>query len=147
MNSRDRILAAIHLQQPDRVPCSPHLAPATVLSMAAGEWRALLEGTDVTMSVGALGDTQIFGGQALIDHTRTWRDGDTTITEIETPKGLLRSRYVRTRETRWVAEHMFKSLADVDRVLSIPYTPPAFDVDEYEEWVERVGDQGFVGRG
>jgi hypothetical protein len=144
MNSRDRILAAIHLQEPDRVPCSPHLSPATVLNMPAEEWHTLLEGTDVTMSVGALGDAQIFGGQALIDHTRTWRDGDVITTEIETPKGLLRSRHVHTPETHWVAEHMFKSLEDVDRVLSIPYTPPAFDVTEYDEWVERIGDQGFV---
>jgi hypothetical protein len=115
--------------------------------MPAEEWRALLEGTDVTLSVSALGDTQIFGGQALIDNTQTTREGDTITTEIETPKGLLRSRAVRTPETSWVAEHMFKGLEDVDKVLSIPYTPPAFDVDAYEGWVERIGDQGFVALG
>jgi uroporphyrinogen decarboxylase len=147
MNSRERILAAIHLQQADRVPCSPHLAPATVLNMPAEEWRALLEETDVTMSVSALGDTQIFGGQALIDNTRTGRDGDTITTNIETPQGLLRSRQVRTPETSWLAEHMFKSLQDVDKALSIPYSPPAFDVTGYKEWVERIGDQGFVALG
>ena len=147
MSSRERILTAIHLQEPDRVPCSPHLAPATILNMPAEEWRALLEQTDVTLSVSALGDTQIFGGQALIDNTRTVREADAIVTEIETPKGLLRSRQVRTEETRWVAEHMFKSVEDVDKVLSIPYTPPAFEVSEYEGWVERIGDQGFVALG
>jgi hypothetical protein len=147
MNSRDRILAAIHLQEADRVPCSPHLSPATVLNMPAEEWRALLEQTDVTMSAGGLGDTQIFGGQALIDNTRIIREGNAITTEIETSRGLLRSRQVHTRETSWVAEHFFKGPEDVDKVLSIPYTPPAFDVTEYEEWVERVGDQGFVALG
>ena len=42
---------------------------------------------------------------------------------------------------------MFKSREDVDKVLSIPYRPPAFDVSEYQEWVERIGDQGFVALG
>ena len=116
MNSRERILAAIHLQEADRVPCSPHLGPATVLNMPAEEWRALLEKTDVTIAVSALGDTEIFGGQALIDNTRTQRNGDEVITEIETPKGLLRSRQVRTREASWVAEHMFKHYDGVLKV-------------------------------
>ena len=98
------------------------------------------------MSVSALGDSQIFGGQALIDGS-TSGDGDRIVDEIETPKGPLRSRQVRTRETSWVAEPMFKGLEDVDRALSIPYTPPAFDVAEYTGWVERIGDQGLVALG
>jgi hypothetical protein len=60
----------------------------------AGEWQALLEQTDVTMSVSALSDTQIFGGQYMLDHTTVRRKGATTTTEIETPKGLLRMRQV-----------------------------------------------------
>jgi hypothetical protein len=120
--------------------------------MTAPEWQALLEQTDVTMSVSALSDAQIFGGQAWIDNTRTMRgsharEGDTVTTEIETPKGLLRSRQVHTREASWVAEHLFKGPQDVDKALSIPYTPPAFSVAHYEAWIERVGDQGFVALG
>ncbi len=147
MNSRERILAAIHLQEADRVPCSPHLGPGVVAQMPPGEWQALLACTDVTMSVSALGDLPILGGQALIDNTRTRREGNTVTTEIETPKGLLYARQVHTREASWVAEHFFKEPEDVDKVLSIPYTPPTFDVDPYKEWVEQVGDQGFVALG
>jgi hypothetical protein len=147
MNSRERILAAIHLQEADRVPCSPHLGPGTVAQMAPQEWEALLEYTDVTMSAGGLGDTQIFGGQWLIDHTRVTRRGDAVLTEIETPLGMLRTGRVSTKETSWVTEHLFKGREDVDKVLSIPYTPPQFDVDVYEEWVAKVGDEGFVALG
>ena len=147
MNSRERILAAIHLREADRVPCSPHLGPQVVEQMTPTEWQALLEQTDVTMSVSALGDTQIFGGQAWIDNTRSERTGNEVTTEVETPQGLLRSRQVHTREASWVAEHLFKGPEDVEKALSIPYSPPAFSVAQYGTWVERVGDQGFVALG
>jgi hypothetical protein len=147
MNSRDRLLAAIRRQPTDRVPCAPHLGPGIARAMPADEWQALLEQTDVTMSVGALGDTQIFGGQYLLDHTTVRREGTATITEIETPKGLLRTRQVQTRDASWVEEHLVKSLDDMECLLSIPYTPPAFDVDHYQAWEARLGEQGFVALG
>jgi hypothetical protein len=140
-------LAAIRRQPTDRVPCAPHLGPGIARAMPADEWQALLEHTDVTMSVSALGDTQIFGGQYLLDHTSMRREGTTTITEIETPKGKLRARQVQTRDASWVEEHLVKDLDDVDRLLSILYTPPAFDVGTYKAWETRLGEQGFVALG
>ena len=80
------------------MPCAPHLSPATIKGMPTEEWEALLHQTDVTLSVGALGDVQIFGGQRLMDATRTTHDGDAVITEIETPLGWLRARRVDTAE-------------------------------------------------
>ena len=147
MNSKERVLAAIHLQTPDRVPCSPHVGPRLVEDMEPADWQALLAHTDVTMSVGALGDVQIFGGQALMDNSRTLRQGHEVIHEIETPQGLLRSCHTATEEATWTSEHFFKSLPDVDRILSIPYEPPAFDVDSYWEWDQELGDQGLVALG
>jgi hypothetical protein len=147
MNAHDRLLAAIRRQPTDRVPCAPHVSPAIARSMPADEWQALLDHTDVTMSVGALADTQIFGGQYLLDHTTVRRDGDTTSTEIETPQGLLRTRQVRTRDASWVEEHLVKDVHDVERLLSIPYSPPAFDVDTYWAWEAELGEQGLVALG
>jgi hypothetical protein len=147
MNSHDRLIAAIRRRPTDRVPCAPHVGPGIALRMPAEEWRALLEQTDVTMSVSALGDAQIFGGQAMLDHTTVARQGDTVTTEVETPKGLLRTRQVRTRDASWVEEHFCKGPKDVEKLLSIPYTPPAFDVDAYDQWVERLGGQGFAALG
>lgn len=147
MNSRERLLAAIRREEADRVPCAPHLSPATIKGMPPEEWDALLRRTDVTLSVGALGDVQILGGQRLIDATRTIRDGDAVITEIETPQGLLRSRRVDTPEASWQAEHLFKAREDVDKLLSIPYEPPRFDVEPYRQWLEIVGNEGLVALG
>jgi hypothetical protein len=115
--------------------------------MPADKWQALLERTDVTMSVSALGDTQIFGGQFLLDRTAVRREGRTTTTEIETPKGVLRTRQVHTRDASWVEEHLVKDLDDIERLLSIPYSPPAFDVDAYWAWERHLGDQGLVALG
>ena len=144
MDSRQRLMAAIHHQQADRVPCAPHLSTATIKQMPAAEWQALLRQTDVTLSVAALDDTQIFGGQRLMDATRTIREGASTLTEIETPQGWLRARRVDTPEASWQAEPLFKSCADVDRLLSIAYEPPRFDVSSYRHWVESVGNEGLV---
>jgi hypothetical protein len=140
-------LTAIALGIPDRVPCAPHVSTGLVAKMQPDEWEALLAQTDVTMNVGALGDAQIFGGQAWIDGTRVTREGDTITTEVETPAGVLRSRRVVTEEASWVAEHMFKGLADVEKALSIDWTPPAFEVDAYFEWEDKLGDRGLIALG
>jgi hypothetical protein len=118
-----------------------------VAQMAPEEWEALLTRTDVTMSVGGLSDEQIFGGQYWLDHSAVRReDGATTIC-IETPKGILRTRRVATPETSWVAEHYYTTPADVERLWSVPYDLPAFDVAAYQQWKERVGEEGFVALG
>jgi hypothetical protein len=147
MNSHDRLLAAIRRQPTDRVPCAPHVGPDIARAMPAGDWQALLERTDVTMSVAALGDAQIFGGQYWLDHTSVRREGATTTTEVETPQGPLRACQVRTRDASWTQEHLVKGLDDVERLLSIPSTPPAFDVDSYEAWEDELGELGLVALG
>ena len=147
MNSRERILAAIRLEEPDRVPCSPFVSAGTVQQMPEDEWQALLQHTDVTMSVGALGDAQIFGGQHWMENTRVSREGAAHTTTVETPKGMLRTRQVTTRATDWVAEHFFKEPSDVDKLLSVPHAPARFDVADYFRWERIVGDDGLVALG
>jgi uroporphyrinogen decarboxylase len=112
--------------------------------MTEDEWQALLQATDVTMSVSALGDLQIFGGQHWLDGTQVTREDDTVTIEVETPKGMLRSQHVMTREASWVAEHFFKGLEDVGRVLSVPYAPPTFEVTAYYAWETALGDEGLI---
>ena len=147
MNSKERILTAIRLEEPDRVPCSPHIGGGTIAHIPDDEWQALRKWTDVTMSAGALGDAQIFGGQYWIDRTLVSREGDTITTTVETPKGLLRSQRVLTEEASWTAEHMVKAPEDADKLLSVPYTMPEFEVTNYFEWEDRLGDDGLVALG
>ena len=115
--------------------------------MAPEEWEALLTRTDVTMSVGGLSDEQIFGGQYWLDHSEVQRENGTTTVHVETPKGTLCTRRVATRETSWVADHYFKTEADIERLWSVPYELPAFDVAAYREWEKRIGEEGLVALG
>ena len=147
MNSRQRILAAIRRETADRVPCSPHVSPGLAERMPAHEWQGLLRHTDVTMSVSALGDAVVFGGAWWQEHRQVSHQGSVTVERIETPLGPLTSRWVDTPEASWVAEHLFKDLADVDKLFSIPYAPAEFDLCAYWEWMERLGDDGLLALG
>lgn len=147
MNSNERLLTAMALEEPDRVPCAPHVGVGLAQEMPASEWEALRQHTDVTMSVGALSDTQIFGGQYWLDHQETIRRDDEVVTHIDTPKGRLTSRLITTPEASWRAEHLVKGPDDVDKLLSVPYEPPTFDVDAYHTWTEELGNDGLVALG
>jgi len=147
MKSQERLLAAIQLKEPDHVPCAPFLSPQVVAQMSSTEWQRMLKETDVTMSVSILGDLAVFGGQYYIDHVSTVREGNVSITRIETPEGPLEMRQVQTPEATWTAEYMGKDERDVKRLFSIPYEPPSFDTKVYDGWRERVGNEGLVALG
>ena len=147
MNSRERILSTIRRQPADRVPCSPHVAVGTIEQMPESDWLALRRHTDVTMSVGALGDEEIFGGQHWLSHRQVKRQGNETTTTVETPRGSLRARRVKTREASWVAEHYYKGPPDVERILSVPYAFPNVDVSAYHDWEQELGEDGLLALG
>ncbi|HHX43474.1 MAG TPA: hypothetical protein GX714_05740 [Chloroflexi bacterium] len=144
MNSRQRLLTTITGGTPDRLPCAPHLAIAMAQAMPPAEWDALRAACDVTPIAGILGDAEIVGGQWYIDHKRVTRSGADTIIEVDTPKGTLRSVHHATPEATWTAEHLFKDAADVERMLSIPYEPPAVDASQFLAWEEWLGDDGLL---
>ena len=147
MTSRQRLLAAIAGSTPDRLPCAPHFGVGLIDQMTAEEWQALREHTDVTVNARALDDMAIFGGQHVLDSRRSEQHGGATMTTIDTPRGPLRSRRVKTREANWQAEPWCTDPGDVDRLLSIHYADPAFDVDDYHTWTERLGEDGLVALG
>jgi len=150
MNSKERILAAFRHESVDRVPCSPHMGPGLISRLQPDEWQALRTHTDVTMNAGGLGDLAIFGGQYYLDHCRRTTEGNVTTVEVETPKGMLVSTIEVTQESgggSTTTEHMGKSDADIERLFSIPYQPPTFDVDAYHHWTQDLGDDGLVALG
>lgn len=144
MNSRDRLLATMRLETPDRVPCSPLVGTQVAANMPFSEWTSLLHGTDLTMKVLILEDLEIFGGQQYIDGITVTENGKGLLYQFETPAGVLRSRRIVRSATVWQSEHFLKQRADVTKVLSIPYQRPHFNADPYFEWTERVGDEGLV---
>lgn len=147
MTSRERLLTAIRHEEPDRVPVAPHVSTRMVDQMSQREWQQLRRRTDVTLSVGGLGDIEIFSGAARQEIRRVHRDGDLLTEIIQTPKGALTAQRRFTRDTSWVTEHLVKAPEDVTKLLSIPYSPPDPDVQTYHEWVKSIGDEGLVALG
>lgn len=137
MTSRERLLTALNMGLPDRVPVSPatlgNLAPDSPLA------EELIEKTDVIIYAGSGGDP--FLGEAKVEY-QTF--GDETRITIPTPKGDLVARTRRTEQTSATVEYFFKCEADVDKFLSIPYRPPDVDLNEYFYWEERLGERGLV---
>ncbi|MFO7919043.1 MAG: uroporphyrinogen decarboxylase family protein [Anaerolineae bacterium] len=142
--SKQRLLTAIQHQEADRVPVGPHVPPAMVAQMSGEEWQALRQRTDVTMSVGALSDVEIFCGAARKRIRHIERQGDTLTETIQTPKGTLTGTQRITRDASWTTEYLVKTQEDAGKLLSIPYIPPDPDVTAYYEWTERIGEEGLV---
>jgi len=154
LTSRERLLCAMRLGTPDRVPVAPFglgaLDPGSALA------QELIERTDIFLEVwcggeqysGQVNDSQIWssgdpclGAAAEI---RTHTEGSKRVTTYETPQGPLRSVIEHTGVTTAQTEFPCKSLADAEKILSIPYEPPQIDATNYHRWAERLGGQSLV---
>jgi len=138
MTSRERILAAMRFETVDRVPVSPWRTGKVDPDSPLG--KELIRTADPVIDVGSGGDP-ILGSAARVD---TEQRGDTTVTIVHTPKGDLISRRRRTEITSATVEFFLKQPDDIERMLSIPYEPPDFDLSHYKEWCDRIGDEGLV---
>ena len=137
MTSRERLLTAMTMGTPDRVPVAPFgLGLIPTDSPLAEE---LIEKTDIIIPVSGGGDP--FLGKREV-HSET-KDNITTVT-IPTPKGDLIQRTKRTEKTAAPIEFCFKSEADVEKFLSLPYESPDVDLSSFHSWRDRVGDRGLV---
>ncbi|MFP3895286.1 MAG: uroporphyrinogen decarboxylase family protein [Anaerolineales bacterium] len=144
MTSRKRLLMAIQHQEADRVPVAPHISPAMVEQMSDEEWHTFLQHTDITLSVGALSDIEIFCGAARKRIRHIERQEDTLKETIRTPKGTLTAERRITRDASWTTEYLVKTKKDVEKLLSIPYVPPNPEPTAYHEWTERIDKEGLV---
>ena len=122
----------------DRAPVSPwHFGKVDPDSPLGKEF---LREVDLLQDAGSGGDF-ILGKAARIDSEK---QGDTSITTVHTPKGDLVSRFRRTEITGATIEYYFKEPSDIEKLLSIPYEPPDFDLSGYRKWQDRIGDEGLV---
>ena len=138
MTSRERLLCAFELGQPDRVPVAPfgfgHVDPESEIG------RELVEQTDFIQCLGGPGG---FLGTGVKSRSET--EGDRTITITETPKGELRSVRQRTDITSAQVEFPCKTAEDIEKLLSIRYQPlREIDATRFNEWKDRIGDDGIV---
>lgn len=138
MTSRERILAAIRLETPDRVPVTPF--GLGKLDPEASFTRAFIRKTDPILYPGSEGNAFLGRGAGVTSA----RDGDDTLTTIHTPKGDLTQRVRRTAVTSATVKFFFETLDDVEKFLSIPYTPPAVNAGPFHALKARAGEEALV---
>jgi hypothetical protein len=154
--SRRRLLAALDCRVPDRVPVSTYELvghDSRAWENREPSYRRLMDriraDTDCIAMWNPAGNGR-FACSAfeLPCDTRTERDGSITRTTqvLHTPAGDLRhvSQVDDNVHTTWTTEHWCKSIADVDRALSVPYVPLSYDANDFARIRGEVGDHGLV---
>ena len=154
MTSRERLLAAIHNEKPDRLPVQVHGWMAYYL-------KRYLGGIDQWQAYERFGmDTVIYTGprETYSDTDRaSWNDVSGPVTTdsdgvrhwksvIHTPGGDLTMERASNDITTWETEHLIKSERDFE--LFEKYAPvPTADWTPAREAKDRLGDRGIVRTG
>jgi len=153
MTSRERLLAVLRSEVPDRVPVTnyeyshyndewatrePSYAPLLDLESKYGD-SLVRAPIDVPV---CLDDPSVVTGNEA-------KNTDGSIirtTELDTPKGKLRavSRRDPGQMTYWQIEPLIKTDSDIERFLSLPDSPAEVNVARLRELEKRVGDNGIL---
>ena len=138
MTSRERLLCAIAHERPDRVPVGPYGLGRVNPNSEIG--KELISKTDPFIDAG-------IGGNALMGtlvKTESKQEGDDNVTTIFTPKGNLTQRYRRTSITGYSVEFPCKSAEDVEKYVSIPFSPSEPNIDWFLARKKEIGEEGLV---
>jgi len=165
MTSRERLLTALRIEEPDRVPISCYELTGWDLDNwynRQPSYKNLMDlirqQTDCVsrpaLPAPSLGNpaTDVTGETAARTtpdlETDTWREGNSTYarTTYHTPKGDLTS-LTRTDDdvfTVWTIEHPLKTIDDIDKYLSIPFHPGDADMTDFARRQRELGDKGIL---
>ncbi|NSW53865.1 MAG: hypothetical protein HPY85_15295 [Anaerolineae bacterium] len=157
MDSRTRILKTIRHEAVDRVPISTYelcaFQPANFENQAPS-YTALMnlirESTDAITMWNPSSDQHmaLSAHPAVVSEVVERRDGITIRrARLETPAGRTLTSTDQAYDdvhTVWHTEHWCKSSADVDALLSIPYTPVSYDFSELGAITNTMGNRGIV---
>lgn len=142
MTSRERILCALELGTPDRVPVTPwgfgHVPEDSEIG------QRLLHECDPFIGAHVAGGDWFLGTAVK---TRTEERDGRTYSVIEAPEGDLYSRRQQTDITSATMEFYCKASEDVHNLLSVPYEPPKVDATPFIERKDQIGEEGIVGVG
>lgn len=148
MNVRERLLAALTGQEPDRMPITLY----GVYPYSTGDWRAarpsyrpLLEfaraETDPFCQWAV--DQGAFYGQAPVA-VKTLDDGAFLERTIETPLGPLTCITNTSPATQWIKKFYLQDDADIRRFLAIPYEPVRPDLRPVLKLAADVGERALL---
>jgi hypothetical protein len=155
MTSRERLLAAMHLEEVDRVPIhmrGVHVWNPQWLESRHESYRPVIEAVqehcDLVAFWGPGGGLLFTASSELRFETEVLPgdDWDERITTMHTPRGTLTSRHLSSNRglPGLQTEFYVKTLDDVDKVLSVPYEPPQPDVRPFVELTASMGERGVV---
>ncbi len=152
MTSRQRLMAAIKHEVPDRVPISTY----ELVGWNTNSWYNKQPSYKPLMDyIRQKTDCIYMTGVSTVnryikEHTYTerWDEGKSfyTRTTIITPKGDLTKldRKDEWLNTVWHIEHLIKSDEDIDRYLSIPDDLQPVDTTRLKEQDEKLGEKGIL---
>jgi len=152
MTGRERFLAALNNQKPDRLPCQVHSWMDFYLRTyldGRDQWQAyeFLEMDPVVyvLAPPIFDESDLANWQQRQTELGTDADGvRRTAVEIETPGGTLTMRKAANDQTGWITEHLIKSERDFEIWSKYVPVPVDFDQRPWAEAKERVGDRGIV---
>jgi uroporphyrinogen-III decarboxylase len=165
ITSRQRLLAALKCQALDRVPISCY----GLVGWDLDSWfykqpsyerllKLVRKSTDCfylnslpQMSFGNPADAVIGSADEVeseIYSVKKWREKNSEFTRkiIHTPKGDLTSLYRRDDDvcTVWALEYPFKSIEDMDRFLSVDWTPANMNMTKFSASQKKLGHNGLL---
>jgi hypothetical protein len=156
VTSRERLLAALACQAPDRVPISTYeLVGNNTRSFENNDpsyarlMQAIREKTDCVCMWNPISNAVFLESSYAVDmDVEEFREGNVTVCRktVRSPKGDIHqtTKVADNVYTTWQTEHWCKSVEDVDRALSVPYEPVEYDASDYARIKDEVGDNGIV---
>ncbi len=148
MTSRERIIQVFDGKIPDKVPVTPRLDTKWFNNAGEEYTEKIIDKLDSYLYVDVLPDFILYFGEYARKNLETNTSGDLRKETIHTPKGpITRVLHLEKSMMDWATEHFFKSPEDIEKALSIPFEPAEPDLSEYNEWNDRIGDNGIVSVG
>lgn len=150
MNSRQRILAAFYLEEPDVVPVSTYMSPYWLENKWVDEetfWHFAKKSDAIfRVSVG-IKISRDQNKVRVID--KTWIEGDRRIMlhRIETPNGVLQSISEKVGYSSRTVEGLLKTEKDIEIWFSISdhlYGPVEIDPEPFFFWDKKLGNNGLA---
>jgi hypothetical protein len=158
MTSKDRLLAALNREKPDRLPATVHQWQGFHLD----EYMGGISDLEAFQKVGLDAQIQYFEEMAqfwLVDgdfarlNTASWKDIPRIISSdpdnrvvhhtIETPEGTLTYKTAGDRKTTWITEYLIKRDEDI-RAIEKFMPIPKLDLKPIVRKYDAVGDAGIL---
>ncbi|OHB60434.1 MAG: hypothetical protein A2Y12_18790 [Planctomycetes bacterium GWF2_42_9] len=156
MTSRERLLKVLNGELPDRVPVSTYELcgfNSKAFENNDKSYESLMQkirkDTDCVCMWEPASNAKFLESAFPVEmEIKQWRENDSQITHkiVHTPKGDITNttRVIDRVHTVWQTEHLCKNIDDVERALSVPYTPLKYDVSDYDRIKSEVGNRGII---